>query len=110
MSEFASHEVEVDLAAFLPEGVEFETEPPAPVDDEAADEGPDAVEGEAAEDGPEDRSAPAIDLDALRQIELDLDAVDAAIAALDAGTYGLDPATGAPLDDALLAEDPTRLS
>jgi RNA polymerase-binding transcription factor DksA len=47
---------------------------------------------------------------ALHQVERDLDAVDAAIARLDAGTYGLDPATGEPIDDARLAEDPTRLS
>lgn len=55
-------------------------------------------------------SEAAVDTEALAQIERDLDAVDAAIAALDAGTYGTDPATGAPIDDALLAADPTRLS
>lgn len=103
MSEFASHEVEVDLAAFLPEGVEFETDAASTVD-------PGGVTDPGPGDGADERSAPSIDLDALRQIELDLDAVDAAIAALDAGTYGTDAATGAPIDDALLAEDPTRLS
>lgn len=88
-------ELEVDLAGFLPEGVELavDDEPAEPVDAE----------------GPTD-AAPPVDLEALSQIERDLDAVDAAIAALDAGTYGIDPATGAPIDDALLAEDPTRLS
>ncbi len=107
MSEFESHEVEieVDLAAFLPEGVEIQTdEEPEP--DLVADATPDDRPAPEADEP----DAPRIDLDALRQIELDLDAVDAAIAALDAGTYGIDPATGAPIDDALLAADPTRLS
>ena len=36
--------------------------------------------------------------------------VSEVLAALDAGTYGIDPVTGEPIDDALLAEDPTRLS
>jgi RNA polymerase-binding transcription factor DksA len=85
-----AQEVEVDLAAFLPEGVTLGEEP-------AADE-------------PEAETTAAVDLEALSQIERDLDAVDAAIAALDAGTYGTDPATGQLIDDALLAEDPTRLS
>ena len=102
MSEIESHEVEVDLAAFLPEGVEIETLPPS---DEVGE--PDAAVGAEVEP---DRTAPSsLDLEALRQIELDLDAVDAAIAALDAGTYGIDPATGAALPDELLAADPTRL-
>ena len=102
MSEIESHEVEVDLAAFLPEGVEIETLPPS---DEVGE--PDAAGGVEVEP---DRTAPSsLDLEALRQIELDLDAVDAAIAALDAGTYGIDPATGAALPDELLAADPTRL-
>jgi hypothetical protein len=164
MSELPSHEVEIDPAAFLPEGVAFETSdgpgsadgleeahleddpelqgpdpvlssglvgtPSAAVDDDGAtgvDDGDDgdrevAADGDAAAEaverapvpeggtGDADGGGASIDLDALRQIELDLDAVDAAIAALDAGTYGTDPATGAPIDDALLAADPTRLS
>ena len=85
-----AQELEVDLAAFLPEGVQLAEQS----DDEVADE----------------TSAAPVDVEALRQIERDLDAVDVAIAALDAGTYGIDPATGEPIDDALLAEDPTRLS
>ena len=78
-------EVALDVTAFLPEGVRLA----------AADEAD-------SPDGP--------DLEALGQIERDLDAVDAAIAALEAGTYGVDPATGQPIPDELLAEDPTRLS
>ena len=85
-------EVEVDLAAFLPDGVELGEPEPAAV----AVAPPEAPEG--------------VDLEALSQIERDLDAVDAAIAALDAGTYGIDASTGEPIDDDLLAADPTRLS
>lgn len=97
----AEQELEVDLAAFLPEGVVL-GDPDEPGESE---------EPSDADLQPEpDPEASAVDLEALSQIERDLDAVDAAIAALDAGTYGIDPATGQPLDDALLAEDPTRLS
>ena len=99
----ASQEIDVDLAAFLPEGVELQ----ADTDTEAVVAEPDPV---PAPDAPNTTTAAAVDTEALSQIERDLDAVDAAIAALDAGTYGVDPATGAPLDDALLAENPTRLS
>lgn len=96
-------EVEVDLAAFLPEGVSV-----AAV---GADEVDEVAEGEGAgELTSAPRGSSGVDLDALRQIELDLDAVDAAIAALDAGTYGIDPETGERIDDALLAADPTRVS
>lgn len=87
-------EVAVDVGAFLPDGVEL-----------TAAEAP-AVEAPEAP-GAEDRP---VDVAALDQLERDLDAVDAAIARLDDGTYGLDAATGAPIDDALLAEDPTRRS
>ena len=86
-------EIEIDAAAFLPDGVTF-----------AAAAVAEEVEAEPS------TSSSGVDLDALRQIELDLDAVDAAIAALDAGTYGIDPETGERIDDALLAADPTRLS
>lgn len=85
----AEQELEVDLAAFLPEGVVL------------------GDPGDEADEAPPADRAPAVDLEALSQIERDLDAVDAAIAAIDAGTYGIDPATGQPIDDALLAEDPT---
>lgn len=84
-------ELAVDLGAFLPEGVALAPAEPAPPAEPAA-------------------PAEAVDIEALAQIERDLDAVDAAIAALDAGTYGLDPVTGDPIDDAVLAADPTRLS
>jgi hypothetical protein len=84
-----AQEIDIDIAAFLPEGVELAVETVEVVEEPAP---------------------PAVDLEALTQIERDLDAVDAAIAALDAGTYGVDPATGQPIDDALLADNPTRLS
>jgi len=138
----AEQEIEVDLAAFLPEGVVLgdpdeagdvaievtedviATDEGVVVVDEAVIATDDGVvviddvvvatpDGEVVEEivveeiGVEEivaaePEAPAVDLEALSQIERDLDAVDAAIAALDAGTYGI--------DDALLAEDPTRLA
>lgn len=73
----------MDLAAFLPEGVEL---------------------------APAETGSAAVDLEALTQLERDLDEVDAAIARLDEGTYGIDAVTGDPIDDARLAEDPTRRS
>ena len=94
-----SAEVALDVRAFLPEGVELGEPDAQEADGEPA---PAPAIAEVAE-------APGIDLEALDQIERDLDAVDAAIAAIEAGTYGIDPATGAPIDDAILAEDPTFL-
>ena len=82
----AEHELSVDLAAFLPDDVEL-----APAD-----------ESEGA-----DESGP--DLGALGQFETDLGGVDAALLALDAGTYGTCAACGATIADHLLAADPTRL-
>ena len=88
----AEAEVEVSVADFLPDGVS--------VGEPAAGEPASSV---AAPDAP----AP-VDLDALDQLERDLDAVDAAIARLDDGTYGLDPTTGEAIADDLRAADPTR--
>jgi hypothetical protein len=79
-------ELEVAVASFLPDGVQV-----------AATER-DGFEAEPAEHDP------------LEALEQELDAVDAAIERLDAGTYGLDQVTGLPIDDALLAADPTRLT
>jgi len=112
----AEQELEVDLAAFLPDGVRFGEPDQADSADEAGAPDTDAVVAEAGAveeaviEAPAPEPAPAVDLEALSQIERDLDAVDAAIAALDAGTYGIDPTTGQPVDDALLAEDPTLVS
>ena len=99
----AGPELDVDLAAFLPEGVVL-GDP-----DGDADERVEEPEDHVEVDVEVVEQAPPVDLEALSQIERDLDAVDAAIAALDAGTYGTDPATGLPIDDALLEADPTRL-
>ena len=49
---------------------------------------------------------PAPDLD-LDLVERDLADVELALARLDSGEYWRDEITGAPLDDALLAERPT---
>lgn len=48
--------------------------------------------------------ATALDLDAL---EAELAAVEASLERLDAGTYGVCEVTGAPLPDELLEADPT---
>lgn len=55
----------------------------------------------------------AVPSDATSDVDLDLiaaelDAVAAALDRLDDGTYWTDENTGRPIDDALLAEDPTR--
>lgn len=57
------HEVEIDLADFLPEGSEMATE--------------------AAEPAPPAERPPAVDLAALTRIEAELAEVDAALVALD---------------------------
>jgi RNA polymerase-binding transcription factor DksA len=49
-------------------------------------------------------STEPIDLD---RITRDLDGVEQALARLDAGTYWTDEVTGAPIDDEVLAADPT---
>ena len=94
-------EVHLDVRSFLPEGVELGDPDEAEVEADGVpvDQVPAQPVAAAAE----------IDVAALEQIERDLDAVDGAIAALDAGTYGIDPATGRPIDDVLLQADPTFL-
>jgi hypothetical protein len=76
-------DLEVDLGAFLP---------------------PDVVVGEP----PAEHEGPGPDLAALEQLLVDLTAVDAALAALDAGTYGRCAACDEPIADDLFAADPTR--
>lgn len=103
------HEVEVDLAAFLPEGVEL-GEPKDDPEDELGDEDEpelgdedEPVRGPATPDG-----SGAPDPAVLDAIQADLDAVDAALLTLDAGTYGTCATCGAPIPDEALAADPTR--
>lgn len=98
-------EVEIDVAAFLPDDAEPVRDVEIPDDPPAHEE-----QVEPAPSAPTAAAGGTVDVEALSQIERDLDAVDAAIAALDAGTYGVDPVTGQPISDALLAENPTRLS
>jgi len=49
---------------------------------------------------------PGDDVD-LDKIAAGLDAVAAALQRLDDGSYGIDHVTGQPIDDAVLAADPT---
>ncbi len=96
----AGPEVEIDLAAFLPEGTVLAGAEAADVTadetetDADAEVGPEATE-EPAGEGP--RPAP-VDLEALTQIEADLAAVDAALLAIDRGDLD-----GSPLLVELLA-------
>ena len=91
------HSVSVDLAAFLPEGVEL-----------AAPDDP-TVGGVADTD---EASAPVTawrpDLAALDAVEADFDAVDEALRALDAGTYGICRACAQQIPDDQLAAAPAR--
>lgn len=94
-------EVEIDLASFLPEGVAYE-----PVD---GDEAPGVVSAGGSNaptsgtGGPDD-----IDTDLLDAVERDLNDVDAALRALDEGTYGTCAVCASPIPQDLLATDPVR--
>ena len=89
--------VEVDLAAFLPEGTSLGDSTPG--------DGTDLTSPDAAT---EPDPGPAVDLAALVPVEHDLDAVEAAIAALDAGTYGTCQVCGDAMPTADLADEPVR--
>lgn len=99
-----ARELEVDLRSFLPEGVSLGD--PDESDPDAVDPG--EVEADEPHAGAVAAPAPPVDLEALGGIERDLDGVDAALRALDAGTYGTCTSCGAPIDDALLAADAVR--
>jgi hypothetical protein len=100
-------EVEVGLAAFLPEGVEIADDAPAidgPAGDGPAADGPaEGVPGSSSPSGDD-----GIDLDLLVELEADLDAVGLALAALDDGSYGTCAVCGSPLAADALAADPVR--
>ena len=107
-------ELEVDLAAFLPEADEADDVPvevvdgdpvAAPVEVPEVEVQPEPAGEPAASEAP---SRPGPDLSALEQIETDLNAVDAALAALDGGTYGRCAACDQPIGDDLLEVEPTR--
>ena len=91
------HHVEVDLAAFLPEGTSLGDSTPG--------DGTDLTSPDAAT---EPDPGPAVDLAALVPVEHDLDAVEAAIAALDAGTYGICQVCDEAMPTADLADEPVR--
>jgi RNA polymerase-binding transcription factor DksA len=100
----AHQEIAVDLASFLPEGVEVGVDHDEPVE---ADRPESTGAGAGPADGPAGSSAgDEVDLALLSSIERDLAAVDEAIAALDAGTYGTCAVCAAPLSADLLQADP----
>lgn len=77
--------IEVDLSEFLPEGVQVAVEPGPPSSDD-------------------------VNVELLTEVEKDLAGVDAALAALDAGTYGSCTVCHQPIDPAVLAEDPVAVT
>lgn len=87
-------EVEIDLAAFLPEGTVLAAaggvEPSAAeaVTDESDDEPTDAVTDVAAPGPVAEAVRPAVDVAVLERVESELAAVDAALEAIDAGEPG----------------------
>jgi RNA polymerase-binding transcription factor DksA len=110
-------EVDIDLTAFLPEGVTIDLGPQG-ADASAAAESPDAGESpveelpDRAEQQGSDPAAAggqdAIDLELLDAVEQDLNAVDAALRSLDDGTYGTCAVCRVPIPAEVLAEDPVR--
>jgi hypothetical protein len=95
------HVVSVDLAAFLPDGVELAGPGAVPDQDDPA-----RLESPPAPRAPTTAWRP--DLEELDAMEADLDAVDEALRALDAGTYGTCRACAQPIPDDLLAAAPAR--
>lgn len=95
-------ELVVDWSAFLPEGVTA-----APSDAEAPETGCEE-RTEASVPGALVESSRRPDPGALDRLESDLDAVDAALLALDAGTYGVCQTCGERVGDGLLEARPTR--
>ena len=121
MLDVQNDDLDLDVTAFLPEGVVIASEVEPDDSDVIASEtqsgGGDSLAPEiqsgggdlVASQGQPDGNDQQVSLEDLRQIELDLDAVDAAIAALDAGTYGIDPQTGEPIRDEDLEANPTAV-
>lgn len=112
----SSSEVEIDLTAFLPENVTIEqpdvdlvaieSETSAASDEGSAEPAPDPfVNGDAQPPTPDED---AIDVELLESVERDLDAVDAALAAIDGGTYGSCAVCSSPIGAEVLSVDPVR--
>jgi len=95
-------ELVVDWSAFLPEGVTAEPADHRPHGDASGDGADDPAQTSTADQPTQ--SAPS----ALDRLETDLDGVDAALLAMDAGSYGACGTCGERVDDRLLATDPTR--
>ena len=112
----AGAELEVDLSAFLPEGVTLEAAPSAEAavpDQETVLEVASAQETVPDQETvPEVGSAPvaddSIDLALIESVDADLTAVEAALAALDDGTYGTCVVCRSAIEPDVLASDPVR--
>ena len=109
-------DVEIDLRAFLPEGVVIDTrvegghgahDPRPEPDPHGAGEG-----GDRPTPDPSAAAAPAgqdgIDVELLDRVEQDLDAVDAALRSRDDGTYGTCEVCRKAIAVDVLAADPVR--
>lgn len=112
----SSSEVEIDLTAFLPENVTIEqpdvdlvaieSETSAASTDEPAGSVPGpVVSGDSRPPAPDED---AIDVELLDSVERDLNEVDAALAAIDGGTYGSCAVCSSPIGAEVLAVDPVR--
>ena len=79
---------------------------PTPIDTATSDDQDADAAGIALVDGAPAIVVPGDDVD-LDEIDTGLDAVAAALTRLDDGSYGIDHVTGQPIDDRVLADDPT---
>jgi RNA polymerase-binding transcription factor DksA len=97
-------EADIDPTAFLPPGVELAVEP------EEADETSNQDGSDHLPASPEPAPSPRepVDVAALTRIESEFAAVEAALAAIDDGTYGTCSVCGDAIDPALLAAEPVR--
>lgn len=106
----SSDEVEISLIGFLPEGVEIESQP-STAELAAAEATHEDTPSEAPQEGDGDeapRDEGHVDLALLGAMEDDLRAVDAALTAIDDGSYGTCAVCRSPIPAELLAAEPVR--
>jgi RNA polymerase-binding transcription factor DksA len=99
----------VDPPADLSPPADGETEwDVAPDGTESAEVGEESLSDAAPDVPPWTAPGTSIDEASVDEVEAVLDQVDRALARLDDGSYGRCEGCGQPIDDDLLAEDPTR--